>query len=736
MNSNYLLSYGSEDHGDRKVYIVYMGALPRGMYSPSSHHLSLLQEVVQDSEGSEHMIRSYKRSFNGFAARLTDNEATKLSSKSGVVSVFRSTNLELQTTRSWDFLGLQQPTGITAGNSTAGSDIIVGMIDSGVWPELPSFNDRGLGPAPAKWKGACKGGANFTCNKKLIGARYYSNEAASARDADGHGSHTASTAAGSVVPNASFYGLASGVARGGLPSARIAAYRVCDPSGCSSEQILAAFDDAIADGVDVISISIGASSAQDIDTDVIAIGGFHAAKQGVLTVHSAGNSGPDPGTLASVAPWLLSVAASTIDRKFRTRVVLGNGKKLVGNSVNPFRLEGKDLQLVYGGTASRSCEESEARACSSGCLEQSKVKGKIVVCDYKYGQDEALKVGAKAVVYPDIIPDVAFLSVLPAAPLDLTSFDSLVSYARSGDKPVVKMLVGETVKESGAPAVASFSSRGPNMIIPDILKPDVSAPGVDILAGWSPEAPLTDGDKRRNQFNVISGTSMACPHVTGVAAYVKSRHPDWSPSAIKSAIITTATAMRPINGSNDLAYAAAEFAYGSGQVDPMKAANPGLVYEATPADYVRVLCSLGYDTKRLRAVTGDKSTCPAKKNGTATTSLKDFNYPSIAAAVDTKKPFKLAFSRTVTNVGGKSTYRARVVQETKKGNAAAAAAMKIGVTPEVLSFGGAGEKKSFKVSVAGGGIDEQGFASASLVWTDGVHSVRSPIVIYTSIAAY
>ncbi|CAN1150607.1 Subtilisin-like protease SBT4.3 [Linum perenne] len=306
---------------DRKVYIVYMGALPEPPYDPTSHHLSLIREVVDDSQGADLLIRSYKRSFNGFAAKLTDAEAQKLSSRNDVVSVFPSKKMQLHTTRSWDFLGFHQPTMIK--NLNAGSDIVVGVIDTGIWPELPSFDDRGFGPPPAKWKGVCDGGLNFTCNNKIIGARHYAI-ANSVRDFDGHGSHTASTAAGSVVEDASFYGLASGFARGGFPSARIAAYTVCYGESCSTHDILAAYDDAIADGVDVISISIGSVYPQDLDYDPTSIGGFHATSRGILTVQSAGNGGGIASSVTSIAPWLLSVAASTIDRKFEAKVVLGN----------------------------------------------------------------------------------------------------------------------------------------------------------------------------------------------------------------------------------------------------------------------------------------------------------------------------------------------------------------------------------------------------------------------------
>lgn len=173
---------------------------------------------------------------------------------------------------------------------------------------------------------------------KLIGARYYDlssvrgpspSNGGSPRDDVGHGTHTSSTAAGSAVTGASYYGLASGTAKGGSAGSRVAMYRVCAEYGCAGSAILAGFDDAIADGVDVISISIGSPFAFDYVSDVIAIGAFHAMKRGVLTSASAGNSGLEGFTVCNVAPWMLSVAASSIDRKFIDKIVLGNGKTIV-----------------------------------------------------------------------------------------------------------------------------------------------------------------------------------------------------------------------------------------------------------------------------------------------------------------------------------------------------------------------------------------------------------------------
>ncbi|MBA0853219.1 hypothetical protein Goshw_014979, partial [Gossypium schwendimanii] len=199
----------------------------------------MLQALSTHSSMENYLIRSYKRSFNGFAAKLTNEEAKKLASFKEVVSVFPSKVYHLHTTRSWDFLGLNQT---TKHNATAESNVIVGVIDSGIWPESDSFSDEGFGPPPKKWKGAY---------------------------------------------------------------------------------------DAIADGNDLLSVSLGPESSSEFYLDPIAIGAFHAAEKGVLVVQSAGNSGlAGFQSVESVAPWILSVAASTTDRHFVNKVVLGNGKTL------------------------------------------------------------------------------------------------------------------------------------------------------------------------------------------------------------------------------------------------------------------------------------------------------------------------------------------------------------------------------------------------------------------------
>ncbi|CAH2034302.1 unnamed protein product [Thlaspi arvense] len=710
----------TNDPQDQQAYVVYMGSLPSSEdYSPMSIHMNIIQEVTGKSSIEDRLVRSYKRSFNGFVARLTESERERVAKMEGVVSVFPNKKLKLQTTTSWDFMGLKEGKR-TKRNPAVESDIIIGVIDNGITPESESFSDKGFGPPPKKWKGVCSGGNNFTCNNKLIGARYYTG--IGARGYRGHGTHTASTAAGNAVEDISFFGLGNGTVRGGVPASRIAAYNVCLDL-CTSADILSGFDDAIADGVDIINISIGSETAWLYRDDPIAIGAFHAMAKGILTVNGAGNSGPKAGTVQAVAPWILSVAASTTNRGFVTKVVLRDGKTLVGKSVNTFDLKGKKYPLVYGKSAgSSTCEEESAKQCGKGCLDQSLVKGKIVLCRQPedFNVDEVQYKGAVAVILMSPKDDCALVSPLPLSVLSQDDFDSLVSYINSTKSPKATILKTEEVFNQTAPKVVSFSSRGPNIIALDLLKPDITAPGVEILAAYTLNDSPSESkrDIRRVKYSVLSGTSMSGPHAAGVAAYVKSFYPKWSPSMIQSSIMTTAW---PMNGPGT-DFASTEFAYGAGHIDPIAALNPGLVYESNEADHLAFLCGLGAPAKFLKYLSGGNFSCTEESK----TEPRNLNYPSMSAKLEgSSSSFTVSFERTVTNVGTpNSVYNSNVVLNN-------GSKLSVKVSPSVLSFKTVSEKRSFTVTVSGSNLDPKLPSSANLIWSDGTHNVRSPIVIYT-----
>ncbi|XP_058068828.1 cucumisin-like [Magnolia sinica] len=710
-----------------------MGALPKDYeYSENeisleSLHHSILEEVLEGSSAKESIIYSYKKSFNGFAARLTEQEKQKIAGMEGIVSVFPSKTHKLHTTRSWNFMGFSE---MVRRQPDVESDIIIGMLDSGIWPESDSFNDEGMGPPPSKWKGFC---VSISCNNKIIGARFYKHgsiypdgEDHSPRDTKGHGTHTSSTAAGREVRNANFFHLARGTARGAVPSARLAVYKVCWGNGCADADIFAAFDDAIHDGVDLISVSIGGMSALPYFRDTLSIGSFHAMKNGIFVSMSAGNGGPESFSATNVAPWILSVGASSIDRRFTTKLTLGNQRSIVGVSVNTFATEKTFGPFIFGADAANSFDSYTLEdadfffsSCSLGTLDPKKVKGKIVYCNTDRSEGEGpYEAGARgSVMIADGETDSAFSYVLPNLVLTTAAGKEVSEYLNKTRNPVARIHKSGATFDRKAPQVVSFSSRGPNSITPDVLKPDITAPGVDILAAWSPKGSITgyEGDTRQSEYNIISGTSMACPHATGAAAYVKSFNPSWSPAAIKSALMTTAF---PMDYSGSLDH---EFSYGAGHINPKRAVNPGLVYDATEADYIQMLCNQGYDAMHLLLITGESTNCPNATLGFSS----DLNYPSMASAILEPTYFTRTFPRTVTNVGPpNSKYKATIKSNHR---------VNITVEPSVLHFKSVYEKLSFTVTVMllGEPLDNLNILPSSLVWSDGKHRVRSPIVVYS-----
>ncbi|CAL9229033.1 unnamed protein product [Arabidopsis halleri] len=745
--NNAFIAATEDKNDERKPYIVYMGEATENSHveAAENHHNLLLSVIGDESKAREVKMYSYGKNINGFVARLFPHEAEKLSREEGVVSVFKNTQRQLHTTRSWDFLGLVESK--YKRSVAIESNIIVGVLDTGIDVDSPSFNDKGVGPPPAKWKGKCVTGNNFTrCNNKVLGAKYFrlqqeglpDGEGDSAADYDGHGTHTSSTIAGVSVSSASLFGIANGTARGGVPSARIAAYKVCWDSGCTDMDMLAAFDEAISDGVDIISISIGGASLPFFE-DPIAIGAFHAMKRGILTMCSAGNNGPGLFTVSNLAPWVMTVAANSLDRKFETVVKLGNGLTAFGISLNGFNPRKKMYPLTSGSLASNLSAGGygEPSTCEPGTLGEDKVMGKVVYCEAGreeggnggQGQDHVVRSlkGAGVIVQLLEPTDMATSTLIAGSYVFFEDGTKITEYINSTKNPQAVIFKTKTTKML-APSISSFSARGPQRISPNILKPDISAPGLNILAAYSKLASVTGypDDNRRTLFSIMSGTSMACPHAAAAAAYVKSFHPDWSPAAIKSALMTTATPMR-IKGNE------AELSYGSGQINPRRAIHPGLVYDITEDAYLRFLCKEGYNSTSIGLLIGNNKNntrtkkeykCENFKRGLGSDGL---NYPSMhkqVTSTDTK--VSEVFYRTVRNVGyGPSTYVARVW---------APKGLRVEVVPKVMSFERPGEKKNFKV-VIDGVWDEtmKGIVSASVEWDDSRgHLVRSPILLFRS----
>ncbi|KAF9626558.1 hypothetical protein IFM89_035173 [Coptis chinensis] len=356
--------------------------------------------------------------------------------------------------------------------------------------------------------------------------------------------------------------------------------------------------------------------------------------------------------------------------------------------------------------------------CVPGSLDKKLVEGKIVVCGAVNGTRGAFEAGALgAVVVTNKTQEIAFSFPLPATVISNNPDRSkILIYLNTTSDPTAIIYQGEAAYDSSAPSVASFSSRGPSTVTPLILKPDISAPGVGILAAWSPKGLFSNvkGDKRSVTYNIKSGTSMGCPHVTGAAIYVKTYHPKWSPAAIKSALMTTASPMKNVDPTRG------EFAYGAGQVNPVKAVDPGLVYDISENDYVEMLCNKHYSVDALKVITGRNVTCGQVEGDESL-----LNYPSMTSYVNTKQPFHKYFPRKVTNVGSAcSTYKAIISEQPQ---------LNITVTPSIQSFKSMNEQQDFAVNITGGVFETNAVVSTSLTWSDGVHSVRSSIVVLVEV---
>ncbi|KAF8687726.1 hypothetical protein HU200_042654 [Digitaria exilis] len=745
-------------------YIVYLGGHQRrddgvspeeASRSAADSHHDLLAAVLGDREKARDAIfYSYTKHINGFAATLDPADAAEIAKYPGVVSVFPNRGRKLQTTRSWQFMGLEKggdvPPWSAWETARYGEDTIIGNLDSGVWPESKSFDEGKMGPIPDDWKGICQNDhdPNFHCNSKLIGARYFNKGYAAAlgsgvplddglktpRDENGHGTHTLSTAGGAAVRGAAAFGYGGGTARGGSPRARVAAYRVCfrpiNGSECFDADVLAGFEAAIADGVHVISASVGGDATSYLD-DAVAIGSLHAVKAGVTVVCSASNSGPDPGTVSNVAPWILTVAASSMDREFPAFAVF-NRTRIQGRSLSERWLHGKGFYPIISGAEAMApgSTKKDALMCLLGSLDPEKARGKIVVCvrgaitRVEKGEAVRRAGGAAMIIVNDEVSgnDLhADPHVLPAVHISYADGLTLSEYIKNTKIPSGFVIKGKTVIGTRpAPVMADFSSQGPNTVNPEILKPDITAPGVNVIAAWTGAAAPTGQpfDRRRVAFNVLSGTSMSCPHVSGVAGLIKTLHPEWSPAAIKSAIMTSATDLHaernPIMNTSHVA--ATPFSYGAGHVFPNRALDPGLVYDMTIVDYLDFLCALGYNATAMEVFNKGSFVCPS-----AAMSLHDLNYPSITAH-GLHAGTTTMVRRRVKNVGLPGTYTAAVVKEPE--------GVHVAVTPAMLVFKEAGEEKEFDVSFT---VKDTalvtGYTFGALVWSDGSHQVRSPLVV-------
>ena len=697
--------------------------------------LTSRHDAALSAVGGGRKLYSYRYSFNGFAAELTDAQAAKMLQVPGVLAVSKDVMLDADTSSTPAFLGLSDPGGLweqLGGVGSAGDGIIIGIIDTGIWPESPSFSDRtgtnGNATMDGKlayqqipgWHGKCTPGENFNasmCNQKLIGAQWFNQafggdagvnetmpwEFVSARDFGGHGTHTSSTAGGNngvpATGAAAVFGSISGMA----PHARIAMYKALweiapgQGSGYTAD-LVAAIDQAVADGVDVINYSISGTSTNF--RDPVEISFMYAAAAGIFVAESAGNSGPTTSTVAHPGPWTTTVAAGTHNRNGAGSVTLGNGVTYSGASVatavtaplidsTAAGLPGADptqLALCYGA------------ADAAVVLDPAKVAGKIVVCqrgvtarvNKSLAVKEAGGVGMVLFNSPDNSLNADFHFV-PTVHVNLADGTAIKAYAATAGATAT-INQATIVFNTPAPFTASFSSRGPLLASGDLLKPDLIAPGQDILAAVAP--PGNSG----KDFDLYSGTSMSSPHVAGLAALLKDQHPDWSPAMIKSALMTTGYDVLDGPNTNPLVI----FRQGAGHVRPNSAADPGLVFDSNMIDWLGFLCGTQLDP----------AYCTSR--GIPVVSPSNFNGASIAIS---GLPGSQTVTRTLTNVGAKGTYSFSF----------SGAGISASVSPATFTLN-PGQKQTVQITIARTTAALNAYTGGQLTWSDGKHSVRIPVV--------
>jgi subtilisin family serine protease len=780
-------------------------------------YLTSVQDSIVAAVGAE-KVYNYRYTFNGFAARMTADQAAALEGMPEVVRVWKDELLQPQTDSTPAFLGLSGRDGVWNTEGLLGENVVVGMIDTGIWPEHPSFADTGCdddtpGGRPWPWGGwhnkhrrcgpyrydpsvrprqldaeqrkaarygappesftasGCDFGngsfnpadAPFECNGKLVAARYYAggfstpgttnpdgsggdgaglipSEYLSARDQDGHGSHTSSTAAGNLYVPASIEGEYLGRVSGMAPRARIATYKVCwngttPPAGyehgCYSSDSMAAIDQAVADGVDVINFSIGGSGTNFNGPDDIAF--LFAADAGVFVATSNGNTGPGAQTVGTPAgePWVTAVGASQDDQVFALGLkvtapsgVAGIYEGLEGAGPVTIADAGPISGALVPAAPANGCSPFTNGAAVSGNIALV-IRG---VCGFVNKYLNAQAAGATAIVVyndgtapdrydPIVMGGLTDAVTIPGMMIGFTDGSTLAGTAG------VMATLSADVLISKKDTVAGFSSRGPNGGAPDVIKPDVVAPGVNILAAQTPTP--NDGQTPGQLFQIISGTSMASPHVAGVGALLRQEHPDWTPAMVRSALMTTARQnLKKTFGDTP----ADPFDIGAGQIVPADAVDPGLVYDAGLLDYVAFTC--GAEGQPPIFTPGS---CAYVESLGYSTDSSDLNLPSIAVA---SLAGEQTVRRTVTAVArGRTTWRARV--EAPPG-------IKVTVHPSYLSLG-EGETATYEVTFKTDGAPPEKWAFGSLTWVtsrkgshhehhhcvghDGRMKVRSPLAV-------
>lgn len=675
----------------------------------------LLREV-----GDPEVLYRFTTAVNGFAAQLSTTQVKDLRATAGVALVELSTTQKLDTVDSPGFLGVDSAWRAAGGPDKAGRGTVIGVIDSGIWPENPSFaglplRSPGRSEQVQGFHGVCRAGEQWDksdCNDKVIAARYYvkgfgrknlaKSEYLSPRDGGGHGSHSASTAAGNLDVAMDIEGQDFGFASGMAPAARIAAYKVCWASpnpaddGCASADAVAAIDQAVADGVDVINYSI--SAAQDSLADSVELAFLNASAGGVFVAASAGNHGPAPGTVAHPSPWVTTVGASS-HHLFQGALVLGDDTlgPYVGAMVSNERVASTRLVLSSDVAAAGATAE-EARICEIGSLDASLVQDSIVVCDRgrtaRVDKSVAVgRAGGAAMVLANVRPDSvdADFHSVPGVHVDVATGDEIKAYLLEAGPKATASINPSGADDTVVPQIAEFSSRGPSSADGNILKPDLTAPGVSVVAAV---APPSNGGRL---WDLYSGASVSAPHVAGLAAFISGQRPDWSPAEIKSAMMTTAD---PLKGR------AGAFAEGAGNVDPSEFLDPGLVLDTSAQDYLDFLAGQGFSYTNGERVSENPI------------GASELNLPSIAIG-DLTRP--VSVTRKVTNLS--STTQTFTADVTGLSGVDASA------KPGRITVGGGRTRRITVTFAPGDNASLESFTQGALTLTSINNTVRIPIVV-------
>ena len=692
--------------------------------------------LTESGASASDKVNSYTNAVDGFSAVVSQKEAQAIANRDDVLGVYVDELYQPTTDSTPTFLRLDDPAGPWAAGYD-GEGVVIGVIDTGIWPEHPSFADDGsYGTPPISLddsiRSNCDFGnlghnpndAAFTCNNKLIGARQMldtyraligaeSYEYDSARDENGHGTHTAGTAGGNADVPASIFGIDRGIISGIAPRAHIVAYKGLGDLGGFGSDLAAAIDEAVADGVDVINYSIGGGAGLGGADDIAFL---FAADAGVFVATSAGNSGPGASTVGSPgnSPWLTTVGASTQVRTFEGTAVLGNSDEFSGESVT----------ASAGPATLVDAADLGNELCDPFAAFSGDVTGQIVLC-LRGGfarVDKSLAVfnagGAGMILYnaSDTQSQVTDNHWVPSVHTNNTDGVAIKDYIASEGAAASAEIVGGIFTPIQDSAMASFSSRGPNAPAMDLIKPDVTAPGVNILAGNTPTpvgfSPPESGSPGE-LFQSISGTSMSSPHVAGMFALIKQAHPDWSAAMAKSALMTTA---RQDVLKEDGHSKADPFDMGAGHIMAVSQGNqgspfdPGLVYDAGLFEYAAFTCGadLGVFTS---------GSCDFLEGIGVPTDASDLNVPSIGVA---DLAGTQTIVRTITNVNSKTTRYTATVQKPQ--------GFDVDVNPKQVRLA-PGESTTIEITITNkkAPIGEWRFGSMS--WHGGGYQVTSPIAV-------